>query len=592
MDMNKPKILFVCGNNKVLPLIAEKAAEKRFGDKIFFEGCFAGIDSEISGSDSALLKKSGMDFLNPKIKNLDNIKGKTYDIVIFLCEKARKNSPQFVGFPVFISWENKTSPFPDNDSIKSWIIWFEKELKALMESGYIQGIYNYKHNMEMIINSLGDAVIAHDINRKIFYYNETAENLLGYKKDEVLGQDCHFVFPVPLCGKNCSFCEGECVGNSFNGKSYKTTFHDKSGVRKDCHVNVIPLKDQDGVLKGVTASIKDITELNLVKEQILREQNFNGIIGKDPKMLKVFQQIKDLGIYDTPVHIHGETGTGKELVARAIHNESQRKTGPFVPINCGALPEGLIESELFGHVKGSFSGALRDKKGRFELADKGTIFLDEVGDLPKEVQVKLLRFLQEGTLEKVGSEKEVEVDVRIISATNKDLKKAVLDGEFRDDLYYRLNVVPVYLPPLNQRKSDIPVLSEHFLKKIAKRHSQDELTLSKESLSLFYDYNWPGNVRELENVIEYSVIHAFGTEIVMDNLPAEIKEMAAIEKPEKRDIYQSGKLNREAVLFALEKSGGINQKLQKFLVLEGQHFIGLLTTIPWMFNSRFFSTLY
>jgi len=444
-----------------------------------------------------------------------------------------------------------------------WLI--EKELQYFFESGYCSGIKNYKFNMDLIINSLGDAVIAHDLNRKIYYFNKTAEQITGYTQKEVLGHDCHDVFPTPICGGNCSFCEGLKPDQSFTGKSYKTTFHDKSGTRKELKVNVIPMRDSYGILRGVTASIRDLTELNLAKEQLLKEQSFNGIIGKDPEMLKVFQQIKDLGLYDTPVHIHGDTGTGKELVARAIHNESTRNTMPFVPINCGALPEGLIESELFGHVRGSFSGALRDKKGRFELADKGTIFLDEIGDLPKDVQVKLLRVLQEGTFEKVGGESTIRVDVRIISATNKDLKQAVKKGEFRDDLYYRLNVVPVFLPALKERKNDIPVLCSHFLEKTARRHKQEPLNISKKALSALMDYDWPGNVRQLENVIEYSIIHASGTCIDFENLPEEIQEAAKIEDRSTTSRNSKGKLNRAAVIYALEKSGGNKTNAAKIL---------------------------
>ena len=179
-------------------------------------------------------------------------------------------------------------------------------------------------------------------------------------------------------------------------------------------------------------------------------------------MLDIFKQIRDVAGYDYPVHISGETGTGKELVSNAVHNESSRAGAPFVPINCGALPEGLIESELFGHIKGAFSGAIRDKKGRFELADGGTIFLDEVAELSNNMQVKLLRFLQEGKFERVGGEQTASVNVRVISATNKELKKAVKQGTFRDDLYYRLNVIPIRLPPLRDRKIDIPLLVEHF----------------------------------------------------------------------------------------------------------------------------------
>ncbi|MDY0359846.1 MAG: sigma 54-interacting transcriptional regulator [Desulforegulaceae bacterium] len=548
--MKKPEILFVCENDLKTLELAVKTAVNKYANFANFEGCFTGKSSE--------------KILSKNLKTPSKLGGRSFDIIISLCTTKSEKFKQFAGFPVIVDWSDKISSFFSDDE-KVFLSAIEHELNCFFESGYFFGINNYKYNMDLIINSLGDAVIAHDLNRKIYYFNKTAEEITGYLQEEVLGNDCHDVFPTPICGSNCSFCEGLRPDQSFTGKSYKTIFHDKSGTRKELKVNVIPMRDAFGILRGVTASIRDLTELNLAKEQILKEQNFNGIIGKDPEMLKVFQQIKDLGLYDTPVHIHGDTGTGKELVARAIHNESTRNTMPFVPINCGALPEGLIESELFGHVKGSFSGALRDKKGRFELADKGTIFLDEIGDLPKDVQVKLLRVLQEGTFEKVGGESTVKVDVRIISATNKDLKQAVKKGEFRDDLYYRLNVVPIFLPSLKERKNDIPVLCSHFLKKTAKRHKQEPLNISKRALSALMDYDWPGNIRQLENVIEYSIIHASGTYIDFENLPEEIQEASNIEDKSLKTKGSKGKLNRAAVIYALEKSGGNKTNAAKIL---------------------------
>ncbi|MDY0131254.1 MAG: sigma 54-interacting transcriptional regulator [Desulforegulaceae bacterium] len=551
--MKKPRILFVCEKDfKTLKLAVQIALDK-YGEHAGFEGCFTG---EVSNK---LSDKKLEDF---NLKTPFAFNGKSFDIIISLCSTKSEKFRQFAGFPVIVDWSDKIESAVKEKALGPIL---EKELQCFFDSGYFSGIKNYKFNMDLIINSLGDAVIAHDLNRRIYYFNKTAEQITGYTQEEVLGNDCHDVFPSPICGKNCSFCVGLSPDQSFKSKSYKTTFHDKSGTRKELKVNIIPIRDSFNILRGVTASIKDLTELNLAKEQILKEQNFNGIIGKDPEMLKVFQQIKDLALYDTPAHIYGETGTGKELVARAIHNESIRSSLPFVPINCGALPEGLIESELFGHVKGAFSGAIRDKKGRFELADKGTIFLDEVGELPKNIQVKLLRVLQEGTFEKVGGESTIKVDVRVLSATNRNLKQAVQKGEFRDDLYYRLNVVPIYLVPLKKRKNDIPVLCAHFLKKIASRHKQEKLDISKRALSALMDYDWPGNVRELENIIEYSIIHSLGSVIDLESLPEEIQEVAKNRDKTLRTNKSRGKLNRAAVIYALEKTGGNKTKAAKIL---------------------------
>jgi len=223
---------------------------------------------------------------------------------------------------------------------------------------------------------------------------------------------------------------------------------------------------------GEIISFRDISDPCNRKTGDKRPVNFSRIIARDRKMIEVFQQIINVAEYDYPVNIFGETGTGKELVAEAIHKASPRKDEPFVPINCGAMPEGLVESELFGHVKGSFSGAIRDKKGRFELADGGTIFLDEIAELSKHMQAKLLRFLQDGKFERVGGEKTVRINVRVISATNKNLKEEMKKNRFRDDLYYRINVVPISLPPLRERKSDIPLLVNHFLKQAARQYNR------------------------------------------------------------------------------------------------------------------------
>ncbi|MBW2144240.1 MAG: sigma-54-dependent Fis family transcriptional regulator, partial [Deltaproteobacteria bacterium] len=249
-----------------------------------------------------------------------------------------------------------------------------------------------------------------------------------------------------------------------------------------------------------------------------------------------------------------------ELVAAAIHNEGSRAKKPFVPVNCSALPEGLLESELFGHVKGAFTGALRDKKGRFELAHGGTLFLDEIVDLPKVVQVKLLRVLQEGTFEPVGSEKTVSVDVRLISAANRDLKHEVKKGNFRDDLFYRINVVPILLPPLRERKNDIPLLIENFLEKSA-QEGHVSGGISKDALAAMIDYSWPGNVRELQSAIRFALVKSKGQRIKPDHLPLELKENVSLHPSR----GPSRKLSLESVRSALTQTGGNKAKAAKLL---------------------------
>ena len=307
--------------------------------------------------------------------------------------------------------------------------------------------------------------------------------------------------------------------------------------------------------------LEDITELNTLCRRLKTEQSFAGIIGRNVRMQELFETIREVAEVNVPVLIQGESGTGKELVAAAIHNEGPRANKPFVPVNCGALPEGLLESELFGHVKGSFTGALRDKKGRFELAHGGTLFLDEIVDLPKVVQVKLLRVLQKGAFERVGDEKTIYVDVRIISAANRNLKHEVERGSFRDDLYYRINVVPIHLPPLRERKNDIPLLINHFFDRIAKNENRNLPGITDEAISLMIDYQWPGNVRELENAIQFAIVKCKGTEIFPDDLPLELRNY-------KGTVSKRGpsrKLDIDAIKEALKKTGGNKSKAARLL---------------------------
>jgi len=308
-------------------------------------------------------------------------------------------------------------------------------------------------------------------------------------------------------------------------------------------------------------SFKDDSNSGRWKQNEKTSNVFQNIFGQNRKMIEIFRQISNVAEYDYPVLISGETGTGKELVAKAIHKESRRKALPFVPINCAALPEGLIESELFGHVKGAFSGAVRDKRGRFEIANGGTIFLDEIADLYKSAQIKLLRFLQDGKFEKVGGEKTVSVNVKVISATNKDLKKQMKKENFREDLYYRLNVLPIQLPPLRERKNDIPLLVNHFIQQAVRKYSRPPLIVSDEAMSLLVEYEWPGNVRELQNAVQFAFVKCHGVELTPDNLPMELKD----KRIHWADCGGSTKLDIFLVKTTLEKTGGNKAKTARHL---------------------------
>jgi sigma-54 dependent transcriptional regulator, acetoin dehydrogenase operon transcriptional activator AcoR len=414
-------------------------------------------------------------------------------------------------------------------------------------------------NLLRILDNLREGVVAHDLNRRIFFFNREAEKITGYSRDEVLGKDCHEAFGHPLCGESCHFCNA--THPDLADEKYTMNLTTKAGEIRRVDMTITTISKEDGKPLGVLATFADLTDILQLKIEARKLTRFSDIIGQDEKIQRIFQQIRDVAEFDYPVHIYGATGTGKELVATAIHRESHRRNGPFVPINCGALPEGLIESELFGHVKGAFSGAIRDKKGRFELADGGTIFLDEIAELSKPMQVKLLRFLQEGTFEQVGGEKTISVDVRVASATNKDLKKEIQRNNFREDLFYRLNVIPILLPTLKERRNDIPLLVDHFLEKAAERYNREKLKISKEALVLSMDYPWPGNVRELQNAVQFAIVKCSDNTIKPQDLPLELRD--TFECRPKRG--RTRKLDLIAVAAALKEAGGNRSKAARFL---------------------------
>ena len=423
----------------------------------------------------------------------------------------------------------------------------------------LESLMCHRDNLEHVLDSLKEGIIAHDMQRRVFFFNREAERITGYSRQEVLGRDCHEAFGAPLCGGRCAFCDASPAPPE--SSEYTLNTPTKTGDARRIEMTVTRMSNEQGDPAGVLSSFRDVTDLLRLQLKADRMTRFGNIIGQDSKMLTVFQQIRDVAGYDFPVHISGETGTGKELVANAVHNESRRAGAAFVPINCGALPEGLVESELFGHVKGAFSGAIRDKKGRFELADDGTVFLDEVAELSNAMQVKLLRFLQEGKFERVGGEQTITVNVRVVSATNKNLKKEVERNRFREDLFYRLNVIPIHLPPLRERKIDIPALIDHFLQEAAERYGREPLKVDNQALALMLDYRWPGNVRELQNAVQFAFVKCGGKLITPENLPLELREAGAIcarRGPAK-------KLEIDTVRAALARTDGNKAKAAKLM---------------------------
>ncbi|MEJ2110346.1 MAG: sigma-54 dependent transcriptional regulator, partial [Acidobacteriota bacterium] len=371
------------------------------------------------------------------------------------------------------------------------------------------------------------------------------------------------VFPTRFCGGNCSFIEYP-KEPALSKLRYQRTLINKRGERKDLEMSVViintPLNEKMG---GALVIFRDMTEIVQLRNQLEKSRGFCGMIGHHESMLEVFDTIRELADINVPILIQGESGTGKEMVATALHQLSKRSEGPFVPVNCGALPEGTLESELFGHVKGAFTGAIHDRKGRFALAEGGTIFLDEIGEISPSTQVKLLRVIQEKTYMPVGGEKSVRADVRVICATNNDLKQLTRQGLFRSDLYYRLAVMPINLPPLKKRGRDISLLARFFLEKYSADTGKNIREISSDAIKLLNHYNWPGNVRELANAIQYAMVKCRTDLLNVEHLPPEIRDYSI-----PSGISKAGrptKLDLGTVREALKDTGGNRSEAAKLL---------------------------
>ncbi|MBZ0264864.1 sigma 54-interacting transcriptional regulator [bacterium] len=456
---------------------------------------------------------------------------------------------------------------PEADSeIEQWVSFYHTVLERanrLFEDGILGAVTNLRNAFGSLIDNLTDGILVHDLHRRIILFNHAAIQITGYSLEEVIGQDCHEVFPGRFCGGNCAYClseEGLHTKYRYPGK-----FIRKNGEVRDLELSVMTFNNHEKKSIGAMVLFRDITELNLLHRKLREGDRFYGIVGKHPSMHRIFKSIEDLAQVDVPILIQGESGTGKELAAEALHQLSKRTDHPFVPINCGALPEGTLESELFGHVRGAFTGAIRDKKGRFELADGGTLFLDEIGEISQALQVKLLRVIQDSSFYPVGGEKQVNVNVRIICATNRDLKKMVSLGTFREDLYYRLAVVPIFMPPLRERRSDIPLLVQYFIERHAEIMGRPYVQVSNEAFESLMKYDFPGNVRELSNAVQYAMIKCHGDTVQTNHLPQEIRDTAKADQPATHTSTDSQQLSAEAIHTALEQAEGNRTKAAEIL---------------------------
>ena len=357
-----------------------------------------------------------------------------------------------------------------------------------------------------ILDSLSEGVITLDKEFKIKFINLAAQRITGLQKDEIFGKLCKAVFKPDFCKVQCPISRVLQSGNSIFNFATKIITYDKKEL--SVKINATILKDENEKPVGAVISFKDTSKIEDLDKTLRKDSDYLGIVGKSSSMIEIYKLINEIADSDAPVLIQGETGTGKELIANAIQETSKRRKNPFLKINCAVFPQDLLASELFGHTKGAFTSADKDRIGRFELAKTGTIFLDEISEMPLHMQTHLLRILQDGTFERVGDSITRHTDVRIIAATNKDVDRAISENEFRKDLFFRINVIPINLPPLRQRKEDIPLLVNHFIKKFALLYQKPISGIDQDALNIITKYNWPGNIRQLENAIEYAFVRS------------------------------------------------------------------------------------
>jgi two-component system response regulator HydG len=415
-----------------------------------------------------------------------------------------------------------------------------------------------------IINTMNDGLMVVSPDGTILMVNQAFEKIVGYSREELIGRSC-----AMLSCDTCAAARSEGKGQ------WCHLFEQGAATRKPCLLmrkdgsyvhtlkNAAILRDEAGQILGAVETLTDISEIDKRDEKIHHLSklidtagDFHGLVGKSPIMQQVFELTHKAAQSEAPVIIFGESGTGKELVAHAIHALGRRSEGPFITCNCAALNEALLESELFGHVKGAFTGAYTHRQGRFEAAHRGDIFLDEIGDIPPAIQVKLLRVLETKQFERVGDHRSISVDVRIITATHRDLESLVSDGTFRQDLFFRINVIPIHLPPLRERLDDLPLLVDHFITRLRQRSGKPISGLTREAMGILLDHPWPGNVRELKGALEYAFVVAEAGLIAPSHLPPKLnsRKIPLTPPPEAKAAPDSDE--KTALIDALRQAGG------------------------------------
>jgi two-component system, NtrC family, response regulator HydG len=418
-----------------------------------------------------------------------------------------------------------------------------------------------RRHLEAIFRSVNDAIITVDQHGRIIAANDAAREICGLDPQEIVGRE--FGQINSYCAQSCFETLKEILGTTKTIKDYRLECRKQTRPHQIVTISSSPLRDNTDKNIGTVLVIRDLTRVAEMEGELRARYNLHNMVGKSYQMQSIFHLLDELMNTDTTVLIAGETGTGKELIAKALHYGGVRAAKPMVTVNCSALPENLLESELFGHVRGAFTGASKDRVGRFQAAHGGTIFLDEIGDITPNLQLKLLRVLQEKTFERVGDSTTYPVDVRVIAATNCDLKKKVGLGEFREDLYYRLKVLEIAVPPLRERREDIPLLINHFLALFNKSYNKSIEGISQDALRIFMIYPWPGNVRELKHAIEHAFVLCNSPTITLEHLPVEIKEYSLQEAPAERPKISA--LQPPDILQALVKTGWNKAKAARLL---------------------------
>ncbi len=402
-------------------------------------------------------------------------------------------------------------------------------------------------HLSAMLNRIAEGVFTVDVDKRITFFNRAAERITGFSATEAMGRPCQDVFRADVCGAGCILDEVRKTRKSVTER--RVNMIDRHGRTLIVCVNAGALKDAHGRYVGGIETFRDISTEETLRRRIEQTYTFQDIVSRHPRMHEIFAILPDVAASRVPVLIESESGTGKELLARAIHNLGQKPTGRFLAVNCGALPDTLLEAELFGYRKGAFTDAKTDRPGRFDAARGGTLFLDEIGNVSPAMQVRLLRVLQEKTYEPLGSTETVQSDARIIAATNRPLKDLIRNGTFRQDLYYRLNVLCLTLPPLKSRRCDIPLLVEHFRRRLNAETGKHVERIAPEVYDVLMRHEYPGNIRELENILQHAFVLCRGSDIQLSHLPPEIAALGDPKQPSPPLTLKD--LEKRAILKAL-----------------------------------------